>query len=288
MTAWLLAHEPALRLGSFAAVFVIMALWELLAARRELAQSRPKRWLANLGLSAIDSLVVRVVFPTAEVGFALFVESQGWGMLQRFDLDVAVAVILSVVILDLAIYLQHVMFHAVPALWRLHMVHHSDQDFDLTTGIRFHPVEIVLSIVIKGVVIAALGTPPAAVFLFAVVLNGSSMFNHANVRLPVGIDRWLRWIVVTPDMHRVHHSVEIDEGNSNFGFNLPWWDRLFGTYRAQPRAGHDAMRIGVEHLELPQPRGLLRLLALPFSAGAGRYALGRGQTPPESVNAQRP
>ncbi len=161
------------------------------------------------------------------------------------------------------------MFHAVPALWRLHMVHHSDQDFDLTTGIRFHPVEIVLSIVIKFAVIAALGPPPAAVFLFAVLLNATSMFNHGNVRLPIGIDRWLRWILVTPDMHRVHHSVELDESNSNFGFNLPWWDRLLGTYRAQPAGGHLGMSLGVDELRQSEPRGLVSLLALPFVGPPG-------------------
>ena len=205
------------------------------------------------------------------MGLALLAESEGWGLLNRIDLPVAVSVAVAVMLLDLAIYLQHVMFHAVPALWRFHMVHHADQDFDLTTGIRFHPIEILLSIVIKSGVIAALGPPPAAVFLFAVLLNATSMFNHANVGLRTGIDRWLRWILVTPDMHRVHHSVEIDESNSNFGFNLPWWDRLFGTYRAQPRAGHEAMVLGVEHLQEPEPKRLLELLTLPFAVASGRY-----------------
>jgi sterol desaturase/sphingolipid hydroxylase (fatty acid hydroxylase superfamily) len=286
VTDWILSHEPSLRLGSFAAVFAIMALWEIIAGRRELAQSRSKRWFANLGISVFDSLVVRLLFPAAAVGLALLAEGEGWGLLNRIELPFALSVIASVVLLDFAIYLQHVMFHAVPALWRLHMVHHSDQDFDLTTGIRFHPVEIVLSIVIKFTVIAALGPPPAAVFLFAVLLNATSMFNHGNVRLPIGIDRRLRWILVTPDMHRVHHSVEVDESNSNFGFNLPWWDRLFGTYRAQPRAGHERMRLGVEHLEQPEARGLLGLLALPFTGGAGRYSIGERGTPASPDSAE--
>lgn len=275
MTDWILSHEPTLRLGSFTAVFAIMALWELIAARRELGQSRSKRWFTNLGISVFDSFVVRLIFPAAAVGLALLAENEGWGLLQRFDLPFTLSVIVSVILLDLAIYLQHVMFHAVPALWRFHMVHHSDQDFDLTTGIRFHPVEIVLSIVIKFAAIAALGPPPAAVFIFAVLLNTTSMFNHGNVRLPLAVDRWLRWILVTPDMHRVHHSIEIDESNSNFGFNLPWWDRLFGTYRAQPRDGHQEMRLGVEHLEQPAARGLLGLLVLPFTADTGRYTIGK-------------
>ena len=283
MTDWLLSHEPALRLGSFFAVFAVMALWEILAERRELDQSRPKRWLSNLGLSVLDSLVVRLLFPAAAVGFALFVEHEGWGLLNRVDLPAVLNVVLSVALLDLAIYFQHVMFHAVPALWRFHMVHHSDQDFDVTTAIRFHPVEILLSIVIKFGVIAALGPHPAGVFVFAVLLNATSMFNHGNVRLPRTLDRWLRLVLVTPDMHRVHHSVEIDESNSNFGFNLPWWDRLFGTYKAQPRAGHERMRIGVEHLRQDRPRSLLGLLTLPFDGRTGRYPVGARQDPPDAV-----
>jgi sterol desaturase/sphingolipid hydroxylase (fatty acid hydroxylase superfamily) len=275
MTDWMLSHEPVLRLGSFGAVLAIMALWEVIARRRELGQSRPKRWFANLGISVIDSLAVRLLFPAAAVGLALLAESEGWGLLNRIELPVGLAVVVSVVLLDLAIYLQHVMFHAVPALWRLHMVHHSDQDFDLTTGIRFHPLEIVLSIVIKFTIIAALGPPPVAVLLFAVLLNATSIFNHGNVRLPISLERRLRWVLVTPDMHRVHHSVELDESNSNFGFNLPWWDRLFGTYRAQPRAGHEAMQLGVEQLQEEEARGLLSLLALPFTGTTGRYDIGK-------------
>ncbi|MEJ2084829.1 MAG: sterol desaturase family protein [Acidobacteriota bacterium] len=273
MTAWILSHEPALRLGSFGFVLVAMALWEILARRRELSQSRPKRWFANLGISVIDSFLVRLLFPAAAVGLSVVAESEGWGLLNRIDVPFALAVVISVIVFDLVIYLQHVMFHAVPALWRFHMVHHSDEDIDLTTGIRFHPVEIALSIVVKFVVVAALGPPPVAVLVFAVVLNATSMFNHGNVRLPLGIDAWLRWILVTPDMHRVHHSVELDESNSNFGFNLPWWDRLFGTYRAQPRAGHEAMRLGVEDLLQPQARGLVNLLMLPFVRASDRTAL---------------
>ena len=274
MSDWILANEPVLRLASFSAVLALMALWELVAQRRELDHSRPKRWFANLGILVIDSLAVRLLFPAAAVGLALFAESEGWGLFNRIEMPHLVAVVLSVVLLDLAIYLQHVMFHAVPALWRVHMVHHSDQDFDVTTGIRFHPIEIVLSIAIKFAVVSALGPPPVAVFVFAVVLNATSMFNHGNVRLPAAVDRRLRWVLVTPDMHRVHHSVEIDESNSNFGFNLPWWDRLFGTYRAQPRAGHERMRLGVEQLQRPDARGLLGLLALPFAGATGRYAIG--------------
>jgi sterol desaturase/sphingolipid hydroxylase (fatty acid hydroxylase superfamily) len=275
LSDWILAHEPVLRLGTFFGVFAVMALWELAASRRELSQSRGRRWLANLGILILGSLIVRVLFPTAAVGLSLIAQRDGWGLLNRFDLPFILSFVLSVILLDLAIYLQHVMFHAVPALWRLHMVHHSDQDFDLTTGIRFHPLEIVLSIVIKFVAVVALGPPPEAVFVFANLLNATSIFNHGNVRLPQRIDRWLRWLVVTPDMHRVHHSVEVEESNSNFGFNLPWWDRFFGTYKAQPRAGHLDMRIGVDHLQAPEARGLLGLLRMPFVAAPGGYPIGR-------------
>ena len=182
---------------------------------------------------------------------------------------------LSVLALDLAIYLQHLMFHAVPLFWRLHRVHHADLDFDVTTGARFHPVEIVLSMLIKFAVILALGPPALAVLLFEVLLNATSMFNHGNVRLPARVDRVLRWLVVTPDMHRVHHSVDPRETNSNFGFNVPWWDRLFGTYRAQPQAGHDAMTIGIEQFRVPRELWLDRMLLQPFRADTSGYAIGR-------------
>jgi sterol desaturase/sphingolipid hydroxylase (fatty acid hydroxylase superfamily) len=183
-------------------------------------------------------------------------------------------VVASVVILDLAIYLQHVLFHAVPALWRLHRMHHADLEFDVSTGLRFHPIEILLSMLIKFAVIGALGAPALSVLIFEVLLNATSMFNHGNVRIPLGFDRVLRWLVVTPDMHRVHHSILARETNSNFGFNLPWWDRLFGTYRAQPAAGHEAMTIGIEQFRDPRELGLDRMLIQPFRGDPGRYPLG--------------
>jgi sterol desaturase/sphingolipid hydroxylase (fatty acid hydroxylase superfamily) len=278
---WILGHEPALRVGSFVAVFAIMALWELVAARRELSQSRGRRWFANLTMLVVGTLLIRVVFPAAAVGAALVAEGNGWGLFNLVELPRGLSVALSFVLLDLTIYLQHQAFHAVPVLWRLHMVHHTDQDFDVTTGIRFHPIEIAVSMLIKFAAILVLGAPPEAVLIFEVVLNATSVFNHGNVRLPRRVDRWLRWAVVTPDMHRVHHSVEVDESNHNFGFNLPWWDRLFGTYRAQPRAGHDGMTIGVDHLRQAEPFGLMRLLAMPFVAETGAYPSGR-RSPPRS------
>ncbi|MDA3833543.1 MAG: sterol desaturase family protein, partial [Spirochaetales bacterium] len=206
-----------------------MALWEVIAPRRRLVASKAVRWVNNIGLVVLNSFVLRLLFTAAAVGVASFASAHGWGLLNYYPTPFALAVIVSVITLDLMIYLQHVMVHAVPALWRFHRVHHADPDFDVTTGARFHPIEIILSMLIKFAAIAVLGPPVLAVIIFEVLLNATAMFNHSNVRMPVSIDKVLRLFVVTPDMHRVHHSVEDDEANSNFGFNLPWWDRLFGT-----------------------------------------------------------
>ena len=269
----LLTYETALRLGGFAGIFAAMALWELLAPRRKQAFGRGKRWPSNIGIVVLDTLLIRLVFPTAAVGMALLAEEHG--LFHALNAPVWVAVIASVILLDLAIYLQHVLFHAVPVLWRLHRMHHADLDFDVTTGVRFHPIEILLSMGIKLGVVAALGTPAVAVLIFEVLLNATSMFNHGNVRLPERVDHVLRWIVVTPDMHRVHHSVIPRETNSNFGFNLPWWDRLFGTYRAQPVAGHEGMTIGIEQFRDPRELSLERMLSQPFREDDRLYPLGR-------------
>jgi sterol desaturase/sphingolipid hydroxylase (fatty acid hydroxylase superfamily) len=270
-----LPYELTIRLGAFAGVFALMAAWELLAPRRHLEFGRSLRWPNNLGIVVVDTLVLRLAFPTAAVGLALFAETQGWGLFNALAVPGWLAVIGSVVLLDLAIYLQHVLFHAVPALWRLHRMHHADLAFDVSTGVRFHPIEILLSMVIKFTVVAALGAHALGVLLFEVLLNATSMFNHGNVRMPERLDRVLRWIVVTPDMHRVHHSVTPRETNSNFGFNLPWWDRLFGTYRAQPAAGHDAMTIGIEQFRDPGELRLDRMLLQPFRDDTRRYPLGQ-------------
>jgi sterol desaturase/sphingolipid hydroxylase (fatty acid hydroxylase superfamily) len=271
----LLAHEPALRLGAFAGIFAAMALWELVAPRREQTFGRGQRWPSNIGIVILDTLLVRLVFPTAAVGVALLAEAHGWGLLHALNAPAWLAIISSVILLDLAIYLQHVLFHAVPVLWRLHRMHHTDLEFDVTTGARFHPIEILLSMGIKLGVVAALGAPAVAVLIFEVLLNATSMFNHGNVRLPQRIDRVLRWIVVTPDMHRVHHSVVPRETNSNFGFNLPWWDRLCGTYRAEPAAGHEGMTIGIEQFRDPRELRLDRMLLQPFRDDDRLYPLGR-------------
>jgi sterol desaturase/sphingolipid hydroxylase (fatty acid hydroxylase superfamily) len=274
MSDVLFAYEPYVRLAAFGGVFAVMAAWELVGPRRKQSVGRGSRWPSNLGIVALDTLLVRVLFPTTAVGLALFAEARGFGLFNVVALPAWVSVLASIAILDLAIYLQHVLFHAVPALWRLHRMHHADLEFDVTTGLRFHPIEILLSMAIKLAVVAALGAPAVSVLIFEVLLNATSMFNHSNVRIPLGIDRILRSLVVTPDMHRVHHSIVVREANSNFGFNLPWWDRLFGTYRAQPAAGHEAMTIGIEQFREPRELGLDRMLVQPFRSDAGRYPLG--------------
>jgi sterol desaturase/sphingolipid hydroxylase (fatty acid hydroxylase superfamily) len=277
-TDWLLSHEPAVRLSFFVGVFAIMGLWELRAPRRVLRVSKALRWANNIALVVLNTLLLRLLFPAAALGMAAFAAEQGWGLLNYVELPFWLAVVVAVVALDFAIWLQHVMVHAIPALWRLHRVHHADPDYDLTTGARFHPIEIVLSMLIKFATIAVLGPPMVAVLLFELLLNATAMFNHGNVRLPAKVDRVLRWLVVTPDMHRVHHSVEDDETNSNFGFNLPWWDRLFGTYRDQPRGGHEAMTIGIRGYTQPRDVSWLpALLALPFRGRISGYVINRRQ-----------
>lgn len=270
----LFAYEPMIRLGAFAGVFALMTAWELLTPRRPQTVERNWRWPNNLGVLAVDALLVRVVLPVTTVGFALVAEAHGVGLFNMITLPAWASIIVSVMVLDLAIYLQHVLFHAVPALWRLHRMHHADLEVDVTTGLRFHPVEIFLSTGVKLTVVAAVGAPAAAVLIFEVLLNATSIFNHSNVRIPAAVDRILRWFVVTPDMHRVHHSIVRRETNSNFGFNLPWWDRLLGTYRAQPAAGHAAMTIGIEQFRDPRELGIDRMLLQPFRGEAGGYPLG--------------
>ena len=267
--------EQTIRLGFFLGVFALVALWELARPRRRLTQPRWLRWYANLGVVALNTALVWVLVPLAPVALAVIAGIRGWGILNLVELPFWLEIVLAVVVLDLAIYLQHVMFHAVPALWRLHRMHHADLDFDVTTGARFHPVEILVSVAIKIAAVALLGPPAVAVLVFEVLLNGTSMFNHGNVRLPARLDRALRWIVVTPDMHRVHHSDAPAETNSNFGFNLPWWDRLFGTYRAQPGFGHKRMTIGLDTFRERRELHLHRMLTQPLRRGARDYAINR-------------
>jgi len=276
MDTFLTQYEPTIRLVAAVAVFVVMALWEIAMPRRSLSQPKWARWGNNLGLVVVNTLLLRLLFPAAAVGMALYATSHRWGLLANADIPEGVRVVAAIVILDFSIYLQHVLFHAVPTLWRLHRVHHADLDIDVTTGLRFHPIEILLSMLIKFLIIAALGPPVVAVILFEIILSGMSMFNHGNVRLPTPLDRLLRFFVVTPDMHRVHHSIEDYETNSNFGFNLSIWDRLFGTYKNQPDAGHLDMTIGIrDHRNAREVGRLPGMLALPFRGAVNDYAINR-------------
>lgn len=273
---FILQNEVPVRLGFFFGIFAVMALWEVLAPRRALTVSKAMRWANNLGLVFFNSFVLRLIFPMAAVGVATFAAEHSWGLLNYYQLPFALNVVLAIVALDFIIYLQHVLVHAVPVLWRLHRVHHADLDYDVTTGARFHTLEIILSMLIKFATIIVIGPPVVAVVIFEVVLNAMAMFNHSNVRMPLGLDRIIRLFVVTPDMHRVHHSVEDNEANSNYGFNLSIWDRLFGTYIAQPREGHINMTIGIHGYRDPkQVNQLPGMLALPFVGKITGYAINR-------------
>jgi len=260
-----LEREAVLRLGCFAAVFVVMCLWEIVSPRRPLSVPKLQRWTHNIGLLFLNSLVLRVLFPAAAVGIAYTAAESGWGLFNRVDLPYWLEVLVAVLLLDLAIYLQHMLMHRVPLLWRLHRVHHADLDIDMTTGSRFHTLEIIVSMLIKWAVIFLLGPALLAVLIFETLLNGMAVFNHANVRLPGTIDRLLRLLLITPDVHRVHHSILRHETNSNFGFNLSIWDRAFGTYIDQPEKGHSAMTIGIPEFRDPeQVDRLPGMLKLPF------------------------
>ncbi|SMX25071.1 sterol desaturase family protein [Boseongicola aestuarii] len=289
MTDAILAYEPQIRISVFIAILAVMALWEVAAPRRRVEIPRLLRWSNNLSLVVLDALIVRLVFPVVAVGLALIVSGNGWGLFALVDVPNWLAIVVTILILDLIIYLQHVVFHAVPALWRLHRMHHADLEFDVTTGLRFHPAEILLSMAIKLLVVLALGPPAIAVLIFEVLLNGSAMFNHSNIRLPARVDAVLRWVIVTPDMHRVHHSIHPSETNSNFGFNVPWWDRLLGTYKAQPRDGHEGMTIGIEQFRSRRELWIDRMLTQPLKGPASGYPINRtgksevsDQVPPEN------
>lgn len=273
------SSAAAIRLGCFGGVLVAMIVWEILAPRRPLTTGRPLRWLGNLGLVFLNSFLLRAAVPLGAVGIAVVVEMRGWGLFQNLTLSASWKIVAAIVLLDLAIYLQHVMFHAVPLFWRMHMVHHADLDLDVTTGVRFHTLEILLSFGIKGAVVVLLGPPVVAVLIFEVLLNATSMFNHGNVWMPLWLDRRLRWFLVTPDMHRVHHSVIVCETNSNFGFNLPWWDFLLGTYRDQPAEGHTGMTIGLDDFRDERRTARLHwMLLLPFIGRSSDYPINRDRS----------
>ncbi|MES0372328.1 MAG: sterol desaturase family protein [Mariprofundaceae bacterium] len=267
-----MSDESWIRFLMFFGVLVVMAAWQAALPKKQLTQGY-RRWPANLGIVVLDSLVVRLLIPTGAMGAAFWAAENGWGLLNLVELPGWAAVAIAVILLDLVIYAQHVLVHAVPLLWRLHMVHHSDRDIDVTTGLRFHPLEIIFSMLIKMSVVVLLGAPALAVLIFEVVLNGMAMFNHSNIRLPKAVDATIRTLFVTPDMHRVHHSVIRQETNSNYGFNLSIWDRLFGTYIPQPEKGHQGMTIGLSQF-LDQPaHQLIWMLRLPFCGDIGQYPI---------------
>lgn len=270
-----MSTEISIRLGFFFGIFFLVAICENLAPRRVFTTSRARRWFANLVIIALNPLSVALVYPIMPVGVAKLAADHQWGFLNQLALPDWLDLLMGVVLLDFAVYVQHVMFHAIPAFWRLHMMHHADLDFDLTTGLRFHPIEIIISMAIKLSAVAALGASPMSVLIFEVVLNATAIFSHSNLRIPEHVDRVLRLIMVTPDMHRVHHSVVIRETNSNYGFNLPWWDRLLGTYKAQPDRGHTEMVIGLSQFRDPQKLSLHQLLILPFAGDPGRVPINR-------------
>ena len=279
-----LSAEPIIRLTAFLGVLVAMALWEVAAPRRRREISRVIRWSNNLALVAVDTIILRLSFPIVAVGLAVMAEERGWGLFNNFALPVWVAIAASMLLLDLAIYLQHVMFHAVPGLWWLHRMHHADLDFDATTGLRFHPIEILILMGIKLAVVAALGPPAVAVLLFEVVLNATAMFNHANINLPRPVDQILGLFVVTPNMHRVHHSVAPRETNSNYGFNLSWWDHLLGTYVAQHAKVHEGMETGIEQFRTRRDLWLDRMLIQQVRGPASGGALDPKVTTKEPVD----
>ena len=267
MSDWLLAHGAGVRFAVFCGFLAALAALELRRPRRRLSAPKGPRWFANLAIVAIDAaalqLVFRLVMPALAIGAALFAEGRGWGLFNLLELPRWLEGGLAFLALDCLIYWQHRALHLEP-FWRLHMMHHADLDLDVSSGLRFHPLEIVLSMALKMLAVLALGAPALSVLVFEVALNATSMFNHANLRLPAGLDRRLRLLLVTPDMHRVHHSTIRRETDSNFGFNLPWWDRLFGTYRPQPERGHDGMSIGLAAKRGPECFRLLAMLAMPF------------------------
>ena len=257
-------YYDAARIGVFMGVLAILAIAELVIPKQRSEIPRLIRWTNNFGVVVVDALLIRIVFPVAAVGLALSAQEEGWGILNILAIPFWIAFLASLLVLDFAIYLQHVVFHAVPALWRFHRMHHADLEFDVSTGLRFHPGEILLSFAFKLALVLAIGPPAAAVLVFEIVLNATSMFNHSNIRISPRVDRILRWMLVTPDMHRIHHSVDPTENNTNFGFNLPWWDRLLGTYLANPKAGYDAMTIGLDEFRSRRDLWLDRMLAQPF------------------------
>ena len=261
----LLDYEVLIRLSAFSSIFVIMSILEVISPKRTLSINKSKRWINNIAIVIFNSIVIRIFFPTAAVGVAIWAQDQQFGLFYSLNIPYYLSIPLTIILLDLVIYFQHIMFHITPLFWRFHRVHHIDQDIDVTTGLRFHPFEIILSLLIKFFAIVLIGIPAISVVLFEVILNATSMFNHSNIHIGKTFDHWLRMILVTPDMHRVHHSTITKETNSNYGFNLSIWDRLFKTYRAQPKEGHQQMKIGLsQYRNKNQTQQILPMLWFPF------------------------
>ncbi len=262
-----MVNEAGWRLGMFLGVLIVMSLWESLAPRRRQTVRRAKRSLNNLSLVLLNTLAVRLVPVLSAASAATWAQDQGLGLLSRVEAPVWLETLVVIFVLDLLIYAQHVVTHHVPLLWQLHKVHHADLDLDATSGLRFHPIEIALSMGVKSIAAILLGATAEAIVLFEIVLNVTAIFSHSNLRLPIGFDRWLRWLIVTPDMHRVHHSILMEETKSNYGFSCPWWDRLFGTYRAQPKADHESIELGLaERRREEETVPLVVMLTMPFQS----------------------
>lgn len=273
-STFVIKNESIVRASIFFGVLIIMGIWEVAAPRRKPTLSKTYRWVNNLGLTFFNGFIMKVIFPIASTGIAIAAYQNGWGVLRYFEVPSVLSVILFIVVMDMIIYFQHIMMHAVPLFWRLHRVHHADLNYDTTTGARFHTIEIILSMFIKFIAIVLLGPSVLAVILFEITLNATAMFNHGNVKLPKTLDKILRWLIVTPDMHRVHHSVEKDETNSNFGFNLSIWDRIFGTYRQNVRAGQLNMTIGLKNIRKPKDTNMiLGMFLIPFKSYGNKYAI---------------
>ncbi len=262
-------YEAMIRLSAFAGIFLLMALLEIAMPRKQRVLAKGARWFTNISLVIVDTLALRLVMPILALGMADYAALHGWGLLAMIALPFWIEIIIAFLLLDMLIYAQHIAFHKIPILWRFHKVHHADRDLDVTSGARFHPVESILSMAYKLICIMLIGPAAFAVFLFEVVLNAAAMFNHANVRLPLGLDRVLRLFIVTPDMHRVHHSVIVRETNSNYSFFLTIWDRMFRTYTAQPEKGHDGMTIGLSEYQDNKPANLIWSLLVPFTRNRG-------------------
>lgn len=273
MSELLSNHEAAIRITTFLGLLIVLIWSETRFPRRKLSQARIPRWRTNIGMVVLSSIMLRFLFPAAAIGVAHAVEQHHWGLLNYYNLPYWLQVVLAFVLLDLSVYFQHVIFHTLPLCWRFHRVHHTDIDCDVTTGVRFHPGEIILSMLIKFITISALGTPMLSVVVFEIALNATSMFTHANIRIPERLDHVLRWLIVTPDMHRVHHSTEENETNSNFGFNISLWDRIFGTYLDNSSAGQENMNLGLWEFREPKWASLRWLLYMPFTTTVRSYAI---------------